>query len=374
MQRPYATVFFCLVFCVLAFPQDRGTVQCDPGMDRVPAFTAPGRAYVVEQLSCDQMISIVGLERGYVKIQIGEKTAYVDAKYVRLSESREQQITEPIEQAKELQQPAPSVAAAEKAPPSYITDQGEPRRHEGGLNFEISNIKYHEPSLDMQESGMMWGVSGEYIYRPDKFMLKVDGRFSLGNVDYRSPSGEFDDIRDYNIETRFTFGYVLGTSDKASFTPFMGLGHRYLFDELSSSGEGGYNRKSNYLYSPIGMETMFRLGGGWSIGVSGEYDLFWHGWQYSEFGDYEIDPDFLVLQDWVAKNDQKGGWGARGSIRLIKNLGRIDFSVEPYFRYWDIEDSDIFVLYFPYYEVYWLKGKEPANTSQEWGAKIGIRF
>ena len=102
MQRSCVVLVFGLIFCASAFPQDSGTIQCDPGSTTsVPAWVAPGRPQVVEQLSCGQMVSVIG--RGsfftvseyssrpleYVKIQIAEKVAYVDAKYVRLSETQE---------------------------------------------------------------------------------------------------------------------------------------------------------------------------------------------------------------------------------------------------------------------------------------------
>lgn len=108
MKCSHTFLFFSLILCATASAQDRGIIRCDADMNQVPAWTAPGKPHIVEQLACDQMVSIVGLERGYVKIQIGDKTAYVDAKYVRLSESREQRITEPLEQPEQLQQPLPS--------------------------------------------------------------------------------------------------------------------------------------------------------------------------------------------------------------------------------------------------------------------------
>jgi hypothetical protein len=89
MQRSYIVLFFCLIFCASAFPQDRGVIQCDPTFNRVPAWTAPGSAYLVEYLSCGQMVSITGLDRSYVRIQIGGHVAYVEAKYVRMTSTRE---------------------------------------------------------------------------------------------------------------------------------------------------------------------------------------------------------------------------------------------------------------------------------------------
>jgi hypothetical protein len=54
-----------------------------------------------------------------------------------------------------------------------------------------------------------------------------------------------------------------------------------------------------------------------------------------EIGDYWEDRfiPIVLLKDFVAKNDQEAGWGTRGSIKLIKNLGRIDLAIEPYLRY-----------------------------------------
>ena len=117
------------------------------------------------------------------------------------------------------------------------------------------------------------------------------------------------------------------------------------------------------------METKFRLGAGWSLGISGEYDLFWHGWQYSQFD--EIDP-----YSFTAKNDQMNGWGARGSVALIKSFGKTDFAIEPHFRYWDIEESDITPLLScpPFEGCYVGVAAEPQNSTMEWGARVGIRF
>jgi len=71
MRHLYSAVFVFLAFCVSAFTQESGTIICDPGSTLpVPAWTLPGGANVVEQLSCGQMVSIMGLERGYFRIQL----------------------------------------------------------------------------------------------------------------------------------------------------------------------------------------------------------------------------------------------------------------------------------------------------------------
>jgi hypothetical protein len=81
MKRAFAGLLFLLILCFPSFGQERGGIQCDAGSTApVPAWTAPGSAYVVEQLSCGQMVSIAGLERGYVRIQIGERFGFVNSK------------------------------------------------------------------------------------------------------------------------------------------------------------------------------------------------------------------------------------------------------------------------------------------------------
>jgi len=95
-------LFFCLLFCASAFSQDIGIIQCDSeSMTSVPAWISPGRAQVVEQLSCGQMVSITGTGTyitgtqyssrpiDYVEIQIADMAAYVNAKYVRIVDAQE---------------------------------------------------------------------------------------------------------------------------------------------------------------------------------------------------------------------------------------------------------------------------------------------
>jgi len=348
MKRCLASFFFCLILCASALAQDRGIIQCDPGSTRpVPAWTAPGQPFLVEQLSCGQTVTVVGLDQGYVKIRIGDRFAFVNAKYVRL-------------------QGAPRAAASAKAAQS----QGNPypllRRLDFGM--EVSRFEYKEPL--MRERGNLWGIVGDYAFRPHDFMLKLDGRFSLGDLGYSSPvSGTLNGIRDYNVETRFAFGLDYKVSDKACFTPFVGVGFRYLFDgqggKTTDVGAYGYDRESHYLYSPAGLESMFRLKAGWSLGLSGEYDILWHGWQYSKLGD--IDPGFNTLA-----NNQNKGWGTRGSLKVVKNLGKVDLSVEPFFRYWRIQQSNLTVI--TYYGVPAEYGFEPNNRTIEWGSRLGIRY
>ncbi len=246
----------------------------------------------------------------------------------------------------------------------------EPARRIGlEVGAEISYMKYKEPDM-MEEDGMMYGVSAAYTFLRNKLMLKADGRFSYGQVDYSSPvSGTLDNIDDYNVETRISVGYNYKPSEKASIIPYAGFGYRYLNDDTSgmvtSTGAAGYERESNYLYTPIGLDAMVDLGNGWSLGAVAEYDLFWYGMQRSHLEDVGYG---LSTMD----NDQKSGWGARGSVKIKKKGNKVDFLIEPFIRYWNIKKSEETNL--TYYGFIVGKGWEPKNNSTEIGAKIAVQF
>ena len=55
------------------------------------------------------------------------------------------------------------------------------------MGFETSHITYTEPGL-MREEGFMYGVTGALAYRNYNYMLSVEARAGLGQVDYSSGS------------------------------------------------------------------------------------------------------------------------------------------------------------------------------------------
>jgi hypothetical protein len=98
MKRSFAAPFLCWIFCAFAFSEERGIIQCDSGSEYVAAWAAPGLPHIVDRLKCSQMVNIIEIGKfvspsqyssrpsKYAKIQIGNKEAYVDAKYINRSE------------------------------------------------------------------------------------------------------------------------------------------------------------------------------------------------------------------------------------------------------------------------------------------------
>ncbi len=84
MNRLCLASLFCLLFCSSGFPQGFGTIQCDSGMDRVPAWTGVElMRSVVDSLPCGQKVTLLSLEDGFWKVNTGQKVSFVEAKYVR---------------------------------------------------------------------------------------------------------------------------------------------------------------------------------------------------------------------------------------------------------------------------------------------------
>ena len=101
MQYRSEVLFLCLLFCASAFPQSGGTILCNSAsMTSVPAWIAPGMPHVVEQLPCGKTVKVISLgpfsnspgyssrPQKYAKIQLDDREAYVDARYIALTEAQ----------------------------------------------------------------------------------------------------------------------------------------------------------------------------------------------------------------------------------------------------------------------------------------------
>ncbi len=249
----------------------------------------------------------------------------------------------------------------------------QPKRNQFGLksrSFEIGPelylFEYKEPGY-MKEEGEFIGIVLGFTSRdwadslPDKrggFMFRAEGRFAYGQVDYDGELSDgtpytMDDIDDFAFEGRLLFGGDFLGGDTVN-TIYSGFGYRYLSDD-SSSDPYGYLRQSNYFYLPVGYQFDSTYKTGWSIGFRLEYDIFLWGVQKSHLSD-------VGLND--VNNDQDSGYGYRASIKIQNKSKNGSFIIEPFFRYWDIDRSDISYAGSGFY------GVEPANETTELGVQI----
>lgn len=263
---------------------------------------------------------------------------------------------------------------------------------------------YQEPNV-MKNKGKFFGMSGAYTYRLSEHqpirswndmvtdnsfinMFRLDGRFAVAQIDYESDiSGTMTGIDDYMIETRGMAGYDLPVMKDLIFTPYVGIGYRYLNDDSSgkdsSTGDHGYDRESRYYYLPMGLEFSAPLPQKWSIASSLEYDWFLSGRQTSHLEDagpaIESESHEWFILDNV-DNRQDKGFGVRGSCKIMRKTKAIDFILETYLRYWHIQDSDLVQLTSEQGAISWyiggqpLCGLEPENKTVEYGLKLGLLY
>lgn len=217
----------------------------------------------------------------------------------------------------------------------------------------------------MTEEGPFVGFHAAYTHRgpwddaTETLWFRAEVMAVFGQVDY---DGQLMDGTPYSysgsdcslIEPRILLGREVDYAG-VRVIPYVGIGYRRL-DEDKSGDPAGYDRLSQYLYSPIGLRTWASLEGPWRIGGTLEYDLFWIGRQES----WLFDPPI--------RNDQRSGYGLRASLQFTREWGRSELVFEPYVVYWDIKGSD--VEYGPDGEGY----LEPANHSTEVGLRVSLRF
>jgi len=270
-------------------------------------------------------------------------------------------------------------------------DEGPPYQREGmigslEMGVEAFEYTYEEPDL-MDLKGYTYGLFARYtrrLYRNNPLhswrdifgngnginYVQVEGRGSWGSLDYTSNgTGTHDDENHYAAEIRGLLGYDIPVGREIIFTPFVGFGYRYLLDdsggETTSTGHLTYDRESQYLYVPLGIEATKYFGQSWSLAGNVEYDFFIRGTQKSHLEDSGYDYETL-------ENDQHDGQGFRGSVKLTKNTRFVDFFLEPFYRYWHIEDSDVSTISYSGIPVGY--GLEPENDTHEYGVRLGLQY
>jgi hypothetical protein len=215
----------------------------------------------------------------------------------------------------------------------------------------------------MSTAGQKYGLSVTGTKNVDKNVYVVaDLRYATGDVEYKSASGT-GDVSDYMYEGRLLVGIERVTGG-VLWSSFIGLGYRYLYNDLRDLGSGGYRRESQYVYIPIGITHRFRVNRKSRISTTFEYDYFVQGEQKSYLSD--VGPAYAaVFGDPV--NDQNDGYG----IRFNTNYEEDNWSVGVFINYWKIKDSEVNYYSDPSF-IYSLV--EPKNDTTEAGLQIKYRF
>ena len=255
------------------------------------------------------------------------------------------------------------------------------RVHSWEVGSEIFYYRYQEPNpVGVKIFGPMYGYYADYTYRPagPNFLnnllanaYSLQTRYATSSdLDYKG-SGIVKGKHDDALEFRGLIGkdYFIGTDSRA--TPYCGFGYRYLFDrgngEINAQGYG-YDRKSHYYYLPLGGDLSMAMPHHWEITYNAEYDILLHGLQKSYLSDGD---QFTGHHNPNITNSQDRGFGLRGSVKFLKRTSLVDFYVEPYVRFWNIESSSVVTASVDGAVGQWV---EPKNNTTEIGSKFGIQF
>jgi hypothetical protein len=219
---------------------------------------------------------------------------------------------------------------------------------------EISSFRYEEPGM-MKNQGILYGVAGAYTSYHANRLFRIEGEFALGTVDYEGSLTDgtpytMEGSHDYLLKLQALWGRRWET-EGWDHQFYGGLGYRGLKDD-STQDPAGYDRRSTYLYVPLGLKTYHELAERWQIGLGGEFDLLLLGLQYSK-----------IWNDGGVTNLQWPGIGARVSVELRHRAPSVDLAIAPFLQYWWVDDSAASHDWY-----------EPRNHSLQYGLSLIWRF
>jgi hypothetical protein len=218
---------------------------------------------------------------------------------------------------------------------------------------EVSYFRYEEPDV-LEETGVLFGLTGAYTHYNDSQLFRIEGAFSGGSVDDEVSRNDVPytiyDNRDYLFGVRLLWGQQFPVDDWDD-QLYIGLGYRGLCHD-SCQDPNGYDRQSNYVYLPLALKTYYSLADQWQMGFGGEVDLLLIGIQGSD----------VPGKGWVT-NTQWPGFGARGSAELRHQIGGVSVAIAPFVQYWWVDKSSVSDDYYV-----------PRNNTLQYGLDVLFRF
>ena len=235
-------------------------------------------------------------------------------------------------------------------------------------------------------------LSGFLGNTTDNSFSVLEARFLTGDVNYDGYLVEGETatpstakgLADWYVEGRLVTGsnYYLGENFAVS--PYLGVGYRFLSNHADEMQPGGYRRESTYFYVPAGAEVGWQIGNGWGLTMTGEFDWMVKGSQFSGTSAFGyLEPPYEDFHYKDSRNEQTKGFGLRGGLKIEKDFGVLGIFVEPFYRFWKIQNSKVEALMatdgtttvYITDEAGYIQGLvEPFNITREYGVKIGISF
>ncbi|RFA26357.1 hypothetical protein CAI21_16830 [Alkalilimnicola ehrlichii] len=238
----------------------------------------------------------------------------------------------------------------------------------GGLL--VSSFLYEEPNL-MEIGGPLLGLRFQYDYRGEAYFFQGNVSYEAGRLDYDGAlqdlhSGAIEPHRAKSNDSILSLEARIGeyrNIDMGEVAGYVGVGYRYWDNALR--GAGGYRRETHYVYLPLGF-SYESYGDSWRFGGGAEYRFFVRGWNDSRLSDVRSDYEDVSFK-------LGGGMGTRLYLRAVRVLDGRDnrrLLIEPYFDYWDIEESSVEDIVEAGHVI--AQAVEPHNQTRQIGVAISI--
>lgn len=238
---------------------------------------------------------------------------------------------------------------------------------------------FAEPKSPMKNTGEMYGYFANYTYRPPEGIVlnnpiintyMVQGHYDSGELNYKG-SGRIKRRGNEAYEIRAMVGRDFGMG-RFTLTPYAGYGYRNLLDRgndrITSDGFFyAFDRHSTFWYVPVGVNVTMPLGT-WTAEANFEYDMLTKGLQVNDFS---IGKEYNGGFENPNIHNNQEGFGARTSIKFTYVTPHVNFYVEPFVRFWDIQKSKSVSAVI---DGFLSDNYEPRNTTIEAGSKLGLQF
>ena len=191
------------------------------------------------------------------------------------------------------------------------------------VGFVAQSLEYEEDGL-LSESTLQ-GLEIRFFDRRGYWNGALDLRVmgGTGDIDGDNRSGAPDFVDEDTSEFLYEIEYRLGHHATSWAAPFAGIGYRRWQHDIN--GADGYDRRVEYIYSPVGVQFDGTLGGRGFWSLYAAYNFLWDGRIESGFG---------------PRNSLSGGGGFDVSLMFSYELETgATVGVRPFIRYWDIDNS-----------------------------------
>jgi hypothetical protein len=231
--------------------------------------------------------------------------------------------------------------------------------HSGqSISIGLSDYTYEEREL-MSLKAQKNSITYSKIHSFNEDLSCVQNRWFLGGqlhlangkADYHSPiSGTLNQTPNWYTESKIIIGkdYVLETH---VLSPHIGLGLRYLHNDLRTNDfRQGYRRNNFIYYIPIGLTHKTEILNRYILSTTFEYSHLLKGTQKSSLSDQNPTAKNVILS-------QSKGHGFRFEAMLRKD----NWAFGPSVNYWKINQSNTIIESGIY---------EPKNSTTEIGLKL----